>query len=195
MNHRSKTGLFFGSFDPVHIGHLIIAENIYNQTVLEKIWFVISPQNPHKTHLELTNTADRLQMLKIAIEDNPMFEVCDVELGLSPPNYTIDTLTLLEKTYSQKEFVLIIGSDNILSFERWKHYEKILEKVEVYVYPRGEFKDHKLFSHDSVKFIDAPRLDISSTNIRDAIAHNRSVRYLLHQGVYDYIYSRDLYRK
>ncbi|TDK50093.1 nicotinate (nicotinamide) nucleotide adenylyltransferase [Algoriphagus formosus] len=186
-----KIGLFFGSFNPIHLGHLIIAETIYDRTDLDEVWFVVSPQNPLKKRKSLIHEFDRLRMVELAIEDNFHFRASDVEFHMPRPSYTIDTLTYLSDQYPQHEFSIFLGSDNLKQFKKWKNYEQILEHYQVYVYPRpGEKVD---FSHSSVSEVDAPLLDISATFIREAIQQERSVRYLLPDTVVDYIRDKKLY--
>lgn len=193
MSHSSKTGLLFGSFDPVHLGHLIVAESICNLPDIDRIWFVISPQNPLKIGLHQTETEIRIQMLKSAIADNPKFELCDIEIGMEPPQFTLNTLGILQQKYAEQKFVLILGSDNIEGFKRWKDYHKILQMVEIYVYPRNDSIVSEFYNHPSVKLISAPRIDISSTAIRSSIRNGQSIRYLLHPGVYEFITETGLY--
>jgi nicotinate-nucleotide adenylyltransferase len=196
MEKRSKTGLFFGSFDPVHIGHLIIAEYMYMHTELQKIWFVISPVNPHKTHQSRTDSQARLQMLQLALNDNQAFQLCDIELDMPQPNYTIHTLRKLKNKYPEKKFVLIIGSDNLEGFEKWKDYKEILEMTEIYVYPRnGKKVKSSLSQIQSVHIIDAPLLELSSTIIRQSFVNGLDTRYMLHEKVYRYIKENNLYQE
>jgi nicotinate-nucleotide adenylyltransferase len=186
-----KIGLFFGSFNPIHLGHLIIAEPIYDRTDLDEVWFVVSPQNPLKRRKSLIHEFDRLRMVELAIADIFHFRASDVEFHMPRPSYTIDTLTYLSEQYPQHEFSIFLGSDNLKQFKKWKNYEQILEHYQVYVYPRpGEKVD---FSHPSIIEVDAPLLDISATFIREAIQQERSVRYLLPDAVVDYIRDKKLY--
>ena len=193
MSRSKKTGLLFGSFDPVHLGHLIIAESICNLPDIDRVWFVISPQNPLKAGLPQTETDKRIQMIKLAIEDNPKFELCEIETGMEAPHFTVKTLSLLREKHEDHNFVLILGSDNIDGFKKWKDYHKILQMVEIYVYPRHDSMISEFYNHPSITLITAPRIDISSTAIRNSILNSRSVRYLLHPKVYNYIYETGLY--
>ena len=184
-------GLFFGSFNPIHIGHLIIANTIYDRTDLDEVWFVVSPQNPLKKRKSLIHEFDRLRMVELAIEDNFHFRASDVEFHMPRPSYTIDTLTYLSEQYPQHNFSIFLGSDNLKQLRKWKNYEQILEHYQVYVYPRpGEKTD---FTHPSVQEVDAPLLDISATFIRDSIQSGHSVKYLLPRQVEEYIQSKKLY--
>ncbi|MGB1218100.1 MAG: nicotinate (nicotinamide) nucleotide adenylyltransferase, partial [Saprospiraceae bacterium] len=151
-----KIGLFFGSFNPVHIGHMIIAEFVATHTDLDKVWMVISPQNPFKKKSTLAKDYDRLHMVKAAIGDNPHLEACDIEFGLPQPSYTIDTLTYLKEKYPTKEFSLIMGGDNLGTLHKWKNYELLLKNHEIYVYKRPNYELGELENHPSIKMFDAP---------------------------------------
>ncbi|MCS5491353.1 nicotinate (nicotinamide) nucleotide adenylyltransferase [Algoriphagus limi] len=184
-------GLFFGSFNPIHIGHMIIAETIYDRTDLDEVWFVVSPQNPLKKRKSLIHEFDRLRMVELAIEDNFHFRASDVEFHMPRPSYTIDTLTYLSEQYPQHRFRIFLGSDNLSQFKKWKNYEQILAHYQVYVYPRpGEKRE---FDHPAVQWVDAPLLDISATFIRESIQKGYSVKYLLPQRVEEYIQDKKLY--
>lgn len=178
-----KTGLFFGSFNPIHIGHMIIANVMAENTDLAKVWFVVSPQNPFKLSKGLLHEFDRYDMVKAAVADNYKLEVSDVEFHLPKPSYTIDTLTHLHEKYPDREFKVIIGEDNLESFGKWKNYEQILDYYGLYVYPRPNVTTSDLKRHPNVKMIDAPRLDISATYIRSCIRDNKSIRYLVPESV------------
>lgn len=188
-----KIGLFFGSFNPIHIGHLIIGNAMVETTDLEELWYVISPQNPLKKNQSLLHEFDRLDMVTAAIHDNPKFRACDIEFNLPKPSYTIDTLTYLSDMYPQHTFVLIIGEDNLVQFKNWKNYEHILENFSLYVYPRPDANDSKLIEHRHVKMVDAPLLEISATYIRNRIKSEKSIRYLVHKEVEEMILSRKYY--
>ncbi len=181
MNNRSQkiTGLLFGSFNPVHTGHLIIANHFVQYTDIENIWFVLSPQNPFKTDEEMLDQDKRLELLKLALEGNEHFETCDIELKMGKPSYTIHTLKKLQAAFPDHRFILIIGSDNLDDFDKWKDYEELLSLVTIYVYPRPGHSDSPFLSHPAVKLVAAPRIDISSTQIRKAIRNGKSPRYLL----------------
>lgn len=190
-----KTGLYFGSFNPIHIGHLIIANQILTNSDLQEIWFVISPHNPLKEKNTLLDDNHRLSLVKVAIEDNPDFKACDIEFKMPKPSYTIHTLLNLEEKYPNRKFCLIIGSDNLFSFEKWFNYEQILKNYQLYVYPRPNYIDCPFKTHPSVKWVDAPLIEISSSAIRNAIKNNISVRYLLPDKVLDYINEMHFYQK
>ncbi len=188
-----RTGLFFGSFNPVHTGHLIIANHFVQYTDIESIWFVLSPQNPFKTGEEMLGNEERLELLHLAVDDNEAFRVCDIELTMETPSYSIHTIKKLQHEHPGHSFVLLIGSDNLDEFDRWKDYREILERVKVYVYPRGAGSNSTFLSHPSVKFIDAPRIDISSTTIRKAISMGHDVRYLVPDKVLQSIRKKGYY--
>lgn len=186
-----KVGLFFGSFNPIHFGHLIIADVMQDQTDLEEVWFVVSPQNPMKSSKSLLHEFDRLKMVELATADHFKFRVMDVEFHMPKPSYTIDTLAYLSDKYPKNEFILIIGGDNLNHFHKWKNSEKILEQFGVYVYPRPG--KNKVVVHEKIQYIDSPLLDISATFIRKILKRGGSVRYLLHPDVLDYIKDKKLY--
>jgi nicotinate-nucleotide adenylyltransferase len=176
---KPRIGLFFGSFNPIHTGHMIIAGIMSETTDLKKVWFVISPQNPFKTSSSLLHEFDRFDMVQTAIADNYKLEVSDVEFHLPRPSYTIDTLTYLSEKHPDKEFVVILGEDNLDGFVRWKNHERILEYYGLYVYPRPQSKPSPLINHPRVRMVQAPLVDISATFIRDCVRQGRSVRYLV----------------
>jgi nicotinate-nucleotide adenylyltransferase len=189
-----KIGLFFGSFNPIHMGHMIIANIMAENTDLNKVWFVVSPQNPFKPSATLLHEFDRYDMVKAAIADNYKMEVSDVEFHLPKPSYTIDTLTVLKEKNPQKEFRVIIGEDNLKNFEKWKNHEQILELFGLYVYPRPQATESPLKNHKNVKMVDAPLLSISATYIRKCLKENRSVRYMVPEPVEQMMRSRNFYR-
>lgn len=162
-----------------------------DQTDLQEVWFVVSPQNPLKSSKSLLHEFDRLKMVELATADNFRFKVLDVEFHMPRPSYTIDTLAVLSDKHPQHEFKLVIGSDNLTHFHKWKNSEQILEHFGLYVYPRPGRSKH--FDHPNVSFIDSPLIDISATFIRDTLQKGRSVRYLLHPLVAEYIYDKKLY--
>jgi len=180
-----KVGLFFGSFNPIHVGHLIIADTMQDQTDLDEVWFIVSPQNPLKSSKSLLHEFDRLKMVELATADHYKFKVKDVEFHMPRPSYTIDTLTYLSEQYPSHEFSLILGGDNLNHFHKWKNSEELLNQYKIYVYPRpGKNKD---LNHKNIHFVEAPLLDISATFIRKTISKGGSVKYLLHPHVLDYI--------
>ncbi|MCH7411054.1 nicotinate-nucleotide adenylyltransferase [Belliella sp. DSM 111904] len=186
-----KIGLFFGSFNPIHIGHMIIANVMQDQTDLDEVWFVVSPQNPFKARKTLLHEFDRLKMVELAIADHFFFKASDVEFHMPKPSYTIDTLTLLSEKFPGHEFRLIVGCDNLQHFHKWKNHEQILEHFGLYVYPRPGADP--TFEHPNVRFVSAPIMDISATFVRSALQAGKSVKYLLPEKVEGYIRDKKLY--
>jgi len=191
---KKKTGLFFGSFNPVHIGHMIIANYMATQTDLEEVWLVVSPQNPLKNKKTLARDHDRLHLVRLAIGNNFHLRASDIEFGLPQPSYTIDTLTYLIEKYPNREFVLIMGSDNLATLHKWKNHEIILRDYQVYVYKRPDYTDGPLSEHPHVQLFDAPLMYLSASYIRNSIREGKSVRYLVPEAVYEYLQSSHLYK-
>lgn len=198
-----KIGLFFGSFNPIHIGHMIIANIMAENTDLRKVWFVVTPQNPLKPSKGLLHEFDRYDMVKAAIADNYKLEVSDVEFHLPKPNYTVYTLAHLREKYPGKEFKLIVGEDNLENFTKWKNHQEILNQFGLYVYPRlrGEVgqawqgvTNSELKRHANVTIVEAPLLDISATYIRNCIRNNKSIRYLVPEVVEQMIRQKGFYK-
>lgn len=194
MNTPQKIGLFFGSFNPIHMGHLIIANLMVETTDLKKVWLVVSPQNPFKPSKGLLHEFDRYDMARAAIYDNYKLEVSDIEFHLPKPSYTIHTLVHLKERHPDKEFKVIIGEDNLEGFKRWKNAERILEDYGLYVYPRPRAQLSDLKMHPQVKFVEAPMLDISATFIRQCIRNEQSIRYLVPDAVEAIIRAKGFYR-
>jgi len=190
-----KVGLFFGSFNPVHAGHLVLANYMLEYTDLERIWFVVSPHNPLKKKSTLLDEKQRLQMVDLAIGDNIKLKASNIEFNLPQPSYTIVTLTYLKEKYPQHEFVLIMGADNLESFHKWKNYEEILKHHQLYIYPRPESDGGKLKDHPQIKLINAPLMEISSTAIRQAIKEKKDMRYFMPEAVWQYINEMHFYEK
>ncbi len=190
-----RIGLFFGSFNPIHIGHLVIAEAMLEHANLKEVWFVVSPQNPFKQRQTLLADRQRLEMVRRAIFDDFRFRASDVEFSLPQPSYTVVTLQTLAERYPDKRFALIMGSDNLASFPRWRNSDYILQHYPLLVYPRPGVEACELEKHPNVSIVDVPMMDISSTYIRHEIACHRSPRYLLHPAVYDYIAEMHFYAK
>ena len=190
---KQHIGLFFGSFNPIHIGHLIIANSILEQAELSKVWFVVTPQNPFKPSKSLLHEFDRYDMVKAAIDDNYKMEATDVEFQLPRPSYTIDTLEHLTAKYPEKQFSLIIGQDNLESLHKWKSPDLILDRYGLLVYPRPNSKSSDLDNHPRVKLINAPLIDISATFIRDLIQKQKSIRYLVPEVVEEIILRKGFY--
>jgi nicotinate-nucleotide adenylyltransferase len=190
-----KIGLFFGSYNPVHVGHMIIANFILNHTPLKKVWMIVSPHNPHKQKSSLANDYDRLHLVRLAIGDNDKIEGSDIEFSLPKPSYTIDTLTYLQEKYPKKEFALIMGGDNLLSLPKWKNYEQIIANYEIYVYKRPNYELGVLENHPNIHLLDAPLLSISASYIRENIKSDKSIQYLTPDAVYNYLEETRLYKK
>jgi nicotinate-nucleotide adenylyltransferase len=194
MNTNQKIGVFFGSFNPIHIGHLIIANIMAENTDLNKVWFVVSPQNPFKPSKGLLHEFDRYDMVKAAIADHYKLEVSDVEFNLPKPSYTIHTLAYLTEKFPGREFKVIIGEDNLENFAKWKNHDQILDQFGLYVYPRPHVTNSDLKRHPNVKIIEAPLLDISATYIRSCIKDNKSIRYLVPEPVEQLIRLKHFYK-
>ncbi|MGB3778559.1 MAG: nicotinate (nicotinamide) nucleotide adenylyltransferase [Tunicatimonas sp.] len=190
-------GLFFGSFNPIHLGHLIIANVVREQTNLQQVWFVVSPQNPFKKAKSLLNEYDRLRMVELAVEDNYDLRACNIEFSMPKPSFTADTLAYLSERYPTHQFHLILGSDNLTHFHRWKNYQAIIDHHTLYVYARPEASASKIndeiSNHPSLHYVEAPLLNISATFIRSLVQQDRSVKYLVADRVADYIRDKKLY--
>jgi nicotinate-nucleotide adenylyltransferase len=190
-----KIGLFFGSFNPVHTGHLLIANYFVQFTQLDKIWFIVSPQNPFKANGTLLDEGTRLEMLKLAINGDERFNASDFEFNLPRPSYTVNTLAELQKTHPNDTFIPLIGGDNLQSFHLWKDYEKIIANHEIYVYRRAGFHENPLLAnHPKIKIFEVPLLNISSTYIREMLQAEKSVKYLVPEKVEKYIKEHKLYQ-
>lgn len=189
-----KIGLFFGSFNPVHSGHMVIAGYMAEFTDLDQVWLVVSPHNPLKIKDSLLQDYHRMSLVKIAIGDFRKLKASDIEFKLPRPSYTINTLTYLFEKHPNHKFVLILGSDNLESFKKWKNYEQILEQVELYVYPRKDNPGGELLKHSKVKVITAPVMELSSSFIRQAIKDKKDVRYMMPEKVWEYIDEMNFYR-
>ena len=188
-----KIGLFFGSFNPIHIGHLIIANTMATGSDLDQVWFIVSPQNPFKKNKSLLHEFDRLTMVEKAIADNFKLKATDIEFHMPKPSYTIDTLTKISEKHPEHEFVLIMGEDNLVQFESWKNYEKILDYYTLYVYPRPNTAPHNFKDHPKTKFVEAPLLDISATYIRKCLREGKPIRYMVKDEVAEYIEWKGFY--
>lgn len=174
-----KVGLYFGSFNPIHIGHLIIASHIVQNTNVEQVWLVISPQNPLKKSSTLLNEYHRLFLVQVSIEEEPALKASDIEFRLPKPSYTIDTLTYLSEKYPQHNFTVIMGSDSFQNLPAWKNYEQIIKNYPIIVYERPGVVPEMKFANGDFIFLKAPLLEISSTHIRKNIAEGKSIRYLV----------------
>lgn len=190
-----KVGLFFGSFNPIHVGHMVLANYMLEFTDLDKIWFVISPHNPLKKKSSLLDEKHRLQLVNLAIGDNIKLKASDIEFKLPQPSYTVITLAYLKEKYPELEFALIMGADNLVSFHKWKNYEEILKNHQLYVYPRPDNPTSNFDNHPQVKLLKAPLMQISSTEIRQAIHDKKDVRYYMPEAAWDYIKEMHFYEK
>ncbi|MCW3119913.1 MAG: nicotinate-nucleotide adenylyltransferase [Chitinophagaceae bacterium] len=189
-----KIGLFFGSFNPIHTGHLIIANHVLNETGLDKIWLVVSPQNPFKVSASLLNEYNRLHLARLATEDDNRIKASEIEFKLPRPSYTADTLAYLTEKYPRHEFAIIMGSDSYQNLHKWKNYEVIIKNFPLYIYKREGFEIKPLLKTHPV-ILNAPLLQISSTGIRELIKNGKSVRYMLPEKVRDEIEQNRYYKK
>ena len=192
-----KIGLYFGTFNPIHVGHLIIANHLAENSNVDQVWMVVTPHNPHKQKSTLLNDYQRLNMVQFAIEDYPKIKASDIEFNLSQPNYTVNTLAHLQAKYPKHEFCLIMGEDNLNSLHKWKNYQTILDNYAIYVYPRiatntkkSEFENHK-----NVHKINAPIVELSSTHIRESIKNKKNVQPMLPHKVWQYLDHNLFYTK
>jgi nicotinate-nucleotide adenylyltransferase len=189
-----KTGLFFGSFNPIHVGHMVLANYMVSYTDLDEVWFVVSPHNPHKEKSTLLAQNHRLQMVRIAVEDHPKMKASNIEFKLSQPSYTINTLTHLREKHPKKDFCLILGMDNLQTFDKWKNYEQILKNHTLYVYPRQGSVGDKFRDHPHVHITDAPVIEVSSSFIRSAITSGKDVNCFMPEKVAQYIQEMNFYK-
>lgn len=189
-------GLYFGSFNPIHVGHLIIANHLVEHSNLDEVWFVVTPHNPHKKKNSLLADNHRLALVDIAIEEYPKLKSSNIEFGLPQPSYTVNTLTHIKEKYPEHEFSLIMGEDNLKSFHKWKNYEVILENFSIYVYPRvaNGATQLELLEHKKIQFVKAPIVELTSTSIRNGIKENRNIRPLLPNKVWKYMDEMNFYR-
>ena len=187
-------GLYFGSFNPIHIGHLIIANHVLNETSLEKIWFIVSPQNPLKKSNSLLNEFDRLHLVRLAVQDDNRIKCSDIEFSLSKPSYTTNTLAFLTEKYPEHTFSIIMGSDSYQNLDKWKNFETIVSNYSIYVYKREGHEINK-FSGERPVILNAPLIQISATQIRDHIKNSKSIRYLVPETVREEIETRKFYKQ
>lgn len=190
-----KIGLFFGSFNPVHVGHMVIASYMAEFTDLDQVWLVVSPHNPFKKKSSLLKDHHRLQLVQLAIGEASNIKASDIEFKLPQPSYTINTLTYLQEKYPKRHFALIMGSDNLSGFTKWKNYERILTSHEIYVYPRPEDDGGEMRNHPRVKWTEAPLMELSSTFLRQAIKDKKDVRHMIPLPAYQYIKEMHFYEK
>ena len=194
MSKETKTGLFFGSFNPIHNGHLMIASYMVEYTGLSQVWFVVSPHNPLKEKSSLLPDHHRLAMVNLAIEDDKRFKSSNIEFKLPRPSYTIDTLTYLSEKYPGKQFIPILGSDNLPTLHKWKNWETLLSQYTIYIYPRPGTNPGPHDKHPSLKWVDAPLITVSSSFIRKGISEGRDMKYFLPEKVWKYITEMNFYR-
>jgi nicotinate-nucleotide adenylyltransferase len=192
-----KIGLYFGTFNPIHVGHLIIANHLAEYTDLEQVWMVVTPHNPLKQKSTLLDDYHRLHLVRLATEEYPKIKPSDVEFKLPQPNYTVNTLAHLLEKYPQHEFSLIMGEDNLKSFHKWKNYDYILQNHAIYIYPRvsEEAQNLEFKAHPQIHIVDAPIIEISSTFIRDNIKNKKNIKPLLPHNVWEYVDHNNFYKK
>lgn len=190
-----KIGLFFGTYNPIHVGHMVIANYMVEFTNLDKIWIIVTPHNPFKEKKSMLDDVHRLQLVKVAIDDDNRFKASDIEFKLPQPNYTIHTLTYLREQNPDDSFVLIMGADNLAHFHKWKNHEEILNNHEIFVYPRleGEVPE-ELINHEKITLYDAPIMKVSSSFIRNSIAKKRDVRHYMPKDVWEYVDEMNFYK-
>ncbi|WP_370897352.1 nicotinate (nicotinamide) nucleotide adenylyltransferase [Chryseobacterium gossypii] len=192
-----KVGLFFGSFNPIHIGHLILANYILENSDMDELWFVVSPQNPFKDKKSLLKDHNRMDMVQLAVKNYPKMRASNVEFSLPVPSYTIDTLTYLHEKYPGYSFSLIMGEDNLESLHKWKNSEVLIKNHHIIVYPRvsnGERKDPEYLKHENISLIKAPVIEISATEIRKMIKEGKNVRPMLPPEVFEYLDGSNFYK-
>jgi nicotinate-nucleotide adenylyltransferase len=186
-------GLYFGSFNPIHIGHLIIANHVVENTDIDKLWFVVSPHNPLKDSHSLLNEYDRLHLVELAIKDNPKLRASNIEMHLPKPSYTIDTLTYLSEKFPLEQFSIVMGGDSFQNIHRWKNFETLIAKYPIIVYNRPGFEIAD--THNAkLQVLDAPVLDISATYIRKQIKAGKAIRYIVPDNVVQYINENGYYK-
>lgn len=191
-----KIGLYFGTFNPIHVGHLAIANHMAEYSDLDKIWMVITPHNPFKKKSSLLDNHHRYQMVQLALDTYSKIEASKIEFTLPQPNYTVNTLAYLQEKYPDHEFCLIMGEDNLKSFHKWKNYEVILENHELYVYPRISegVIETRFDNHPKIHKVAAPIMEISSTAIRNGIKESKNIRPLLPYEVFQYLDEMNFYK-
>ncbi|MBD98398.1 MAG: nicotinic acid mononucleotide adenylyltransferase [Verrucomicrobia bacterium] len=195
MSVAKKIGLFFGTYNPVHVGHMVIANYMVEFTDLEQIWMIVTPQNPFKQKESMLKDYDRLHLVKLAIGEDLNLRASDIEFSLPQPNYTIDTLTYLREKFPEKEFALIMGADNLNHFHKWKNHSVIIENHELYVYPRMESNNGgDLRQHYKVNYVEAPVMKVSSSFIRKAIAEGKKVQHFMPKAVAVYVEEMNLFK-
>ena len=187
-------GLYFGSFNPIHIGHLIIANHVLNETSINKVWFIVSPQNPFKESKTLLNEFDRLHLVRLATQDDNRIKSSDIEFGLPKPSYTSNTLAFLSEKYPAYKFSLIMGSDSYQNLDKWKNFETIINNYTIYVYKREGYEVKNIFINPPI-MLNAPIIEISASQIREYIKTGKSIRYLVPEIVREEIETRKFYKQ
>ena len=182
-----KIGIYSGSFNPIHHGHVMLANYLVEFSDLDELWFVVSPQNPLKKKEDLLDDDERLKMVKLAVDDDSRFKVSDIEMHLPTPSYTINTLTALSGQYLDNQFVFICGMDSLQNFKNWREYQKILDNYELLVFPRAGYDGGELINYPSVTVLKTPILEISSTFIRRCIKEGRDVRHFMPERAFNYL--------
>lgn len=185
--NKVQTGIFSGSFNPIHIGHLALANYLCEYEGLDEIWFMVSPQNPLKAQADLWSDELRLKLVQLSIADYPRFQASDFEFHLPRPSYSVHTLEKLHETFPEREFHFIIGSDNWLRFDRWYQSERIIRENKIIIYPRPGFPVKEDELPGTVRLVHSPKFEISSTFIRDALSEGKDIRYFVHPKVWEYI--------
>ncbi|GEQ85024.1 putative nicotinate-nucleotide adenylyltransferase [Patiriisocius marinistellae] len=196
MKTSKKIGLYFGTFNPIHIGHLTIANYMTEYSDLDEVWMVVTPHNPHKKKSSLLDNNHRIAMVDIAIEEYPKLKSSKVEFDLPQPNYTVNTLAVLEEKYPEQNFCLIMGEDNLKSLHKWKNYEVILDRYSIYVYPRisSGAIETQFHNHPKIIKVPAPIMELSSTFIRKAIKDKKNIKPMLPENVWEYLDEMNFYR-
>ncbi len=195
MKQKKKTGLLFGSFNPIHSGHLILANYMAEFTELDEVWFVVSPQNPLKEKASLLADIHRLALVRLAVEDQTKLKVTNIEFKMPKPSYTIDTLTWLSEKYPDREFIMICGTDIFKHFHKWKNYREILHQYQIFVYPRPDFTLGDYAKYTQIRLFDAPLLEISSSFIRKGIFDKKNMSFWMPEKIYQYILEMHFYEK
>lgn len=194
---NKKVGLFFGSFNPIHIGHLILANYILEHSDMDELWFVVSPQNPFKEKKSLLKDSNRLEMVNLAVKNYPKMRASNVEFSLPVPSYTIDTLTYLKEKYPDHAFAIIMGEDNLNGLHKWKNAQQLIDGHQIIVYPRifaGEKKDSEYLQHENIVIVQAPVIELSATEIRNMIKAGKNTRPMLPPEVFEYLDGSSFYK-
>ena len=187
-------GLFFGSFNPIHTGHLIIASSILELETIDQVWLVISPQNPFKESTSLIDEKHRLTMAELATQNQVNLVPCDFEFDLPKPSYTYDTMVLLNKAYPKLNFTIIIGSDNLDGLSKWKESDKLTSDQKFIIYPRKDYNSQAYANHPNFSFVDSPIIELSATDIRNRLKHDKSIEFRVSENIRTYISEQKLYK-